>query len=597
MSGEGQTHRLLLVLRLHSSRLRRGSASLTLFLLLATGFAPVRAESPRGTSPVARLEFLAQAIEALYGEIQGEYPVPFTGVPSRAAPVVGLALALDALHGWERSTAWDAPVTRGQALHVLFRLAQFTPAGITSRRSFRDVAAGKTALVERAESWNLLTPLTPGYFGWNRTLTIAEFERMLGALPEHLALPLTPPPAGTLPAGVRAPDPARSRRGVLRPAKDTGKSLKDRGITVEFSIDPGGGRNIQGKELPRSDLLSAIWGLIQSRYLHLDKVEGQEVAYRLAEEMLRSLGDPYTTFFRPSSAKSFQEQLQGKLSGIGAQVETHPQGGVLVVSPLTGSPALKAGIRPGDRITHVNGESILELNLQDAVAKIRGPVGSTVKLTISREGGTLTFDVVRAEISIPEIEVSMHDGVAVVRLYQFGERTIRELGTLLKEVLAQEPAGMVLDLRNNPGGLLDGAISVLSHFFPQGTTAAQIKTRGGSRAEVTRGLQVVPSDLPLAVLVNAGSASASEIVAGALQDLSRATVIGAKTFGKGTVQEVTQFETGESAKITTGEWFTPFGRSLEKTGIIPDVAMEESDARDEVLLRGIAIVKAKARTR
>jgi carboxyl-terminal processing protease len=405
-----------------------------------------------------------------------------------------------------------------------------------------------------------------------------------------MVLPLAAPKAQTPTA-----DPARGRR-TRTPALP--KNINDKKISVEFFVDPGS--RITKQDLPLQDMLSTIWGIVKARYLYLDKVDEKEIGYLIAEKIMSSLGDQYTTFLRPTNSQAFQQQLEGELTGIGAQVETHAEGGVLVVSPLPGSPALKAGVKPGDRITHVNGDDVTKLTLQDAVTKIRGPVGSTVKLTIVRNGSSIVIEVVRAKITIPEIEASMQDRVAVIKLYQFGEHTINDLGNVFQKLLAEQPVGLVLDLRNNPGGLLDAAISVLEHFFPKGTVVAHIKSRASTREEVTRKENpTVPASLPLIVIVNKGSASASEIVAGAIQDLKRGTILGTDTFGKGTVQEVSQLGSGNEAvsvKLTTGEWLTPNKRSIEEHGITPDVRMEvaETAARDEMLLRAIQLMKTSS---
>lgn len=551
-----------------------------LFLFLCMGMGvPAQA-----VTPVSRLELVTSAVEALYGKVEKEYPVSLRGLPANTRNSVGLAVTLHALQGWERNFAWNTPVTRGQALRMLFALARLSP-DTPSYAPFRDVEGPDVPLAHQAEEWGILEPLTPGYFGWNRTLDAQELAIALSRLGEHLTLPLDAP-APSAPSTTRTPS-----RGTRRDPR-----IPDKKITVEFYIDPGS--RLQAKELPRNDLLSAIWGLVQSKYLYLDKVDQQELGYALAEKLMNFLDDPYSTFMRPSGAQAFQEQLKGgKLSGIGAQVEKDPRGGVLVVSPLTGSPALQAGVRPGDRITHVNGESILELDLQQGVEKIRGPAGTTVELTIERNGATLSIKVVRAEITLPEIEVAMQDGVVVVKLYQFGERTIRELKGLLEETLKQKPVGLVLDVRNNPGGLLDGAISVLGHFLPEGSVVAKIEAKNATKEELTVGAPIIPANLPVVVIVNKGSASASEIVAGALQDLKRATILGEVTFGKGSVQEVVQFSSGEGVKFTTAKWLRPHGASIDKVGVTPDVLMVEGQAgsRDEFLLRAIQIIKAKAR--
>ena len=261
---------------------------------------------------------------------------------------------------------------------------------------------------------------------------------------------------------------------------------------------------------------------------------------------------------------------------------------------------MQGGIRPADRITHVDGESILELNLQEAVEKIRGPVGSTVKLTIERNGGKLSFTVIRDKIVLAEVITSVQDNVAVIKIIQFGDKTRREFTDIVNEAMSKGPDGFILDLRNNPGGLLNAAVDVSAHFLPKGALVVRIVSRDDERLEsvlVHRG--TIPNDLPMVVLVNAGSASASEIVAGALQDHGRATIVGQKTFGKGTVQEVVQFRSGESIKLTIAEWLTPDRRSIDKNGVVPDIELEDKGigGRDEALLEAVRIIKAKSRRR
>jgi carboxyl-terminal processing protease len=545
--------------------------SVALFLVLSgAAIAPSQAQAAADT--VTRQGFILSAVEALFGDVKQQYPVGLRGVSVRAKNSIGLASAFGALQGWEQSTDWNAPVTRGQAIRVLFTLATLSP-DTPSYAPFRDVEGSDVPLVDQAQTWEMFAPLTPTYFGFNRSLSPAELSTALARFKEHLALPLKAPPVPT------TTSPRIPKKIIIEAPGNAGSKMT-------------------AKQLPRSDLLSAIWGLVQAKYLYLDKVDQQELGYSLAEKLMSFLDDPYTTFMRPSGTQAFQEHLRGgKLSGIGAQVEKHPNGGVLVVSPLTGSPALKAGVRSGDRITHVDGVSVIELDLQQGVEKIRGPAGTTVELTIERNGATISIKVVRAEITLPEIEISMQDGVAVVKLYQFGERSIRDLRGALEETLKQKPTGLILDVRNNPGGLLDAALSVLSNFLPDGSTAAKIESKSSTKDEKTEGTPVLPADLPMVVIVNKGSASASEIVAGALQDYKRATILGEQTFGKGTVQEVVQFNTGESVKFTTARWLRPLGASIEKIGVTPDIKMTEGQegSRDEFLLAAVKNVREKMR--
>jgi carboxyl-terminal processing protease len=544
---------------------------------------------------VTRAAFLLEAVTKLYGEDIEYYSVPFTEVPRDARSAIGLARFVGALpQTWGSEEEWGAAVSRCQALEVLFALGQTVPtAGGT--KQFRDVRSRtQQRFVEQALQWNLLQPFRPSMFGCGRALSAADLNILL----EHFAVRINAP----LPVSSVAPQATPgSIRSISAPSGSRGRS-NERTITIELGgIDTGSRHTRRTKqELPDKDLLETVWGMIQSRFLYHEKINERETAYAIAEKMMALLDDQYSVFMRPSSAESFRIHLQGELTGIGAQVQSNAGGGVTVVSPLPGSPAMKAGVRPGDQITHVNGESILTLNLSDAVDKIRGPVGSKAELTIQREGGKVLITVIREKIVIPELNVSVQDNVMVLQIIQFGERTRTELMRLIEEGLAKNPQGIILDLRNDPGGLLDAAIDVASYFLPPDSVVARIRQQTSEREERTRPSKyIVPQDLPVVVLVNEGSASASEIVAGALQDYGRARIVGTKTFGKGTVQEVVSLPSGESIKITVAEWLTPNGNSIQDNGVTPDIvlAQEQIGTRDEQLLEAIRLVKAAARRR
>ncbi len=345
----------------------------------------------------------------------------------------------------------------------------------------------------------------------------------------------------------------------------------------------------QYQELPNEELLNAVWQLIQRDYLRSPSIDKQEAGYRAIEALVNSLGDPYTNFFRPATANEFQLQIKGELSGIGAHIEDRA-GVITVVSPIAGSPAERAGIAPGDEILEADGIVLTGLGVDKAVTYIRGEVGTVVELKIRRAGTTLTVRVKRESISIPEISVSWQGTIAVINIAQFGEATLLQSRSVFSKIAAQNPTGIILDLRNNPGGLLTAANTVLSNFLSKGSITTQVKGRIENRSEKTSDTPIIPENVKMAVLVNKGSASASEIVAGALQDYKRATILGTQTFGKGTVQEVINFRTGEALKLTMAEWFTPFGRKIDGIGVKPDVIVEAGD-RDPQLQRAIEILK------
>ena len=302
------------------------------------------------------------------------------------------------------------------------------------------------------------------------------------------------------------------------------------------------------------------------------------MADRAIEAMVNSLGDPFTVYLKKQNAEALNRSISGKMEGIGATVE---QDGdyVRIIAPLVGSPALKAGVKPGDVIIEVDGVSIKGLSLADAVDKIRGPKGTTVKLTVRRNGANMSISVERDTIKIPEVEITWQNKVALVKLYRFGNTTLEELRGALETVQDSNPEGVILDLRNNPGGLLSAAIAVMENFVPAGTVVAQTVSRIETVPVKTVKSPVIGNNVPLVVIINKGSASASEIVAGAMQDLNRGTVVGATSFGKGSVQQVVRFTDGSGLKMTIAKWLTPNGHHIDKKGVVPDIRVDGDDDR------------------
>jgi carboxyl-terminal processing protease len=298
---------------------------------------------------------------------------------------------------------------------------------------------------------------------------------------------------------------------------------------------------------------------------------------KLEEESLRgmvdSLNDPYTRYFSPKEAKSFNEDLSGEFEGVGMSV--HPsKEGLVITDTFEGAPARKAGMRAGDVITHVNGRSIAGQGINTATDRIKGKPGTFVNLTVKRDNKTLKFHVKRAKISIPEVKgrIVSRDGhkFAVVSLAGFSSGVHGKLSQEVHKLVDRGAKGVLLDLRGNPGGLLREGVMVASIFIPDGTI---VTTRG--RAEPKRVYKAdgdaIKSDVPVVVLVDRGSASASEITTGALRDRGRATVVGTRTFGKGVFQEVEPLENGGALDLTVGRYYLPSGKPLPKDGIQPQV--------------------------
>ena len=574
------------------------------------GVTVAQAITRRDSLRVSRAEFIMQAVDALYGNLSETYTAPYENIPPEAKNAIGIARRVGAINQWGREAKWDRAVTRGEALSIVFALAQVKAnSGMETR--FNDIRSKtQSQIVKRALNWRLLEPLTPRTFGWSRVITMDEFKILLEHLEARVKTPLT------VPSGEVRTQPDRSSLTVPRETRArTGRTARSsrnpRKVTVKIDlgkVDRGSSMRTSKRDLPQNDLLETVWGLVKGKFLYQDRIDEEEIAYSLAEKLLEELEDPYTTFLRPRTNRSFQEQIEGgdrSFSGIGAHVRAHANGGVEVVTPLPGSPAMQAGVRSGDRIIEVDGVSVVEMSLSDAVDMIRGPKGESVRLTIEREdaGGKIVITVTRNEIVVKDLFVTEQDGVSIIRLTNFSRGAMNEFNGVMKDVMATNPIGIVLDLRNNPGGLLDAAILVASHFLEEGDLVSKVERRDSSQEHrAVGGKRSVPAAMPVVVLVNKGSASASEIVAGALKDHGRAEVIGQTTFGKGTVQEAMEFaarpgQTPPAAKLTVARWLTPDGHGIEGKGVAPTIEVTDSETggRDEALLRAISVIKAKAR--
>jgi carboxyl-terminal processing protease len=335
-----------------------------------------------------------------------------------------------------------------------------------------------------------------------------------------------------------------------------------------------------------------VWDLVGSEFYHTSPLDQQKMIYGATRGMLQSLGDDFTGFQEPTAAEQSREQMRGEFEGIGAYVE-FKEGQVLIVSPIEGSPAERADLRAGDVIIAADGKLMSEVTanldrdvaLQEAIKLIRGPKGSKVKLTIFRGSDESQFDIEITRDAIPIISVrsAMIGDVAYINLSEFKQTSYDELDAAIAKLKANNPKGVIFDLRNNPGGLVTQARNVLGRFIKDGASHYQ-EDSDGSQKEYTV-LQDGDAqnffDLPMVVLVNGGSASASEIVSGAIQDHGRAKLLGEKTFGKGSVQSVHQLSDQSEARITIAHWLTPNKRAIHKVGITPDYVVPFSDDAKE----------------
>jgi carboxyl-terminal processing protease len=334
---------------------------------------------------------------------------------------------------------------------------------------------------------------------------------------------------------------------------------------------------------PDTGLISQAWDTIASNYVEPGKLSAETLNEGAIKGMVDSIKDPYSAYLSPDDYKLSQTDLQGSFSGIGAQVTLNKDNQPVIVAPIEGSPAAKAGILTGDIILGVDGESTQGISLTEVVLKIRGPSGTTVKLTILHEGEQtpVEISVVRAQINSPTVTSERRGDIAYIKINSFSENTNRELNDALQSLDLNTAAGIILDLRSNPGGIVTTVVDVASHFIKDGVIITLVDNQGRKTSQSVNSNGVF-TELPLVVLVDQYSASGSEVLSGALQDYKRATIAGTQTLGKGSYDSFFKLDDGSAIYLTIGRWLTPNGREIEGQGITPDVVLTQT-GDDEVL--------------
>lgn len=377
------------------------------------------------------------------------------------------------------------------------------------------------------------------------------------------------------------------------------------GILVGTAMDTGG-QQTDGKL--DSPLLSQVQSALNDKFIFWKASStlptAKDLEYGMIKGYVQSYKDPYTVFFPPQEAKSFAQDVQGSFGGVGMNVGMK-EGSVIVIAPLKDSPAMKAGIEAGDIITAVDGKSVIGMSSDEAVNLIRGEIGTKVKITVIHPKGTTPTEisVTRSEIKIPTLETETKNGVFVIHLYNFSAESPDLFQNAIKAFAGTHLKYMVIDLRGNPGGYLEAAVDMASYFLKEGQIV--VSERAGKDNTVNNhrslGLAGVPAGTKVVVLADGGSASAAEILAGALKDQGVAKIVGEKTFGKGSVQELVNFDDGSSLKVTVAKWFTPNGVNISESGIKPDVVSTFGTSTpvdkagkpiDTQLLKAIEVVKA-----
>lgn len=334
-----------------------------------------------------------------------------------------------------------------------------------------------------------------------------------------------------------------------------------------------------GRQRPSSsgeglDIVGQAWNIILTDYVDRDKLETSMLKQGAIEGMLESLDDPYSSYLEPEDYELGLSSLEGEFNGIGAYVTIEDKQ-LMIIAPIADSPADQAGIKAGDIILEINGEPVVEMSLAEAIIKIRGPKGTSVKLLVLHEGETEPeeIEIIRTRVELPSVDFEMEGDIAHINITQFSERTDDELSPALQSLEKEKARGIILDLRGNPGGLLETVIDVASHFLSEGNIV-DVVTNQGKVATLKVNTGTSTTDLPMVVLVDSTSASGSEVLAGALQDHGRAIVAGNTTYGKGSVNILHQLDDGSGLYITTARWLTPSGRLIEGQGIKPDQKLE-----------------------
>lgn len=339
------------------------------------------------------------------------------------------------------------------------------------------------------------------------------------------------------------------------------------------------------------------WDLLEKNFD--GNINYQNMVYGAAKGMVASLGDPYTQFLTPEEANQLQDDLSGTISGIGAEVAVK-NGKLVVVAPIDDSPAKKAGIMAGDNITKIDDTATDGMDVNTAVTKIRGQAGTKVKITVNRNGAEKVFDITREKVTVKSVKSEVkNDNIGYVQITRFDDSTDSDLRSSLDDFQKKGIKKVILDLRDNPGGYLDQSVSVSSEFISSGIIVTEKKDFGGNLKndyKAIAGGKMTSTDTKIILLVNGGSASASEIVAGALKDHNRATLVGEKTFGKGSVQELEDLAGGAKLRVTIAHWYTPNGKNISKEGIAPDVEVKLTDAdfnagRDPQLDKALELLK------
>lgn len=376
------------------------------------------------------------------------------------------------------------------------------------------------------------------------------------------------------------------------------------GVTLEKGARPSIAefRNIINSELGKPNdldfgLFWDTWNLLEAKYADTTRLDRKKMFYGAISGLVSSLEDPYTTFLSPEDTERFEEDISGKFQGIGIEIGIRKDI-LIVIAPIKGTPADRAGLRAGDKILLIDGTPTNDLTLDEAVSRIRGLKGTKVSLQIFRnsEEEARTIEIIRDVIEIPSLSWEIKEGnIAYIQIFNFNYHAEGDFQKAVAEILASNTDRIILDLRNNPGGLLESSIDIAGYFLPVKSLVVSEEARDGKREHRSNGTGNLIK-FPVVILINQGSASASEILAGALHDNRGVLLIGEKTFGKGSVQALEELRDGSTVKLTISRWFTPSGGSINELGLEPDTKIELTEEdfeaeRDPQLEKAIETIK------
>ena len=377
--------------------------------------------------------------------------------------------------------------------------------------------------------------------------------------------------------------------------KASGKELPTKISPAINSSEIANKSNVNGLDFAR---FWEVWDTLNKTYYDKTKIDSNKMLEGAISGMVRSLGDPYTSYLPKEDNQAINEDLDGSFEGVGMELGYSEDQQLIVVSPIENSPAIRAGVKSKDRILAIDGADTSGITLPEAVKKIRGKSGTKVSLKLLSDGEIVAKDVdlLRATINIPSLVLSFKDGYGIIKINKFGEKTNSEWDKAVGQVLVQKSKGLIVDVRNNPGGYLNSAV-YLGSEFTNGTVVIQEGTDGVRKnydSERTGKL----IGLPVVVLVNEGSASASEILAGAIKVQAKGSLVGQKSFGKGTIQEVQDFENGAGLHVTIAKWLLPNGEWINGKGITPDYEVEMTTEdlkaeKDPQLDKALEVIKSK----